>query len=155
MQEGRGEKQQLQIPGFDVDDPLCGEEAGLRQDSALAAGSRVLWLQPPQNQNARGSEGLSSDERPRAGKSDSILWFNKTTNIPILDLRASGASQYSYAFPSVLPSFACPDSITIYSTMKGTSTAPEHIVIKTCTCPVQQLGGRQFLTPKNFQVNKV
>ena len=73
MREGRVEKRQLQIPGFDVGDPLCGKEAGLRQDSALAAGSRVLWLQPPQNQNARESEELSSDEMPRPGKSDSIL----------------------------------------------------------------------------------
>ena len=73
MREGRGKKQQLQRPGFDVGDPLCGEEAGLRQDSALAAGSRVLWLQPSQDQNARESEGLSCDEMPRPGKSDSIL----------------------------------------------------------------------------------
>ena len=73
MQEGRGGKQQLQRPGFDVGDLLCGEEAGWRHDSPLVAGSRVLWFQLPQDQNAHESEGLSSDERPREGESDSIL----------------------------------------------------------------------------------
>ena len=80
--------------------------------------------------------------------------IQKPSIIPILDLRASEASQYSYAFPPVLPSLAWTGSITNYSTMKGASSVPEHIVIKTCTCPVGQLGGRHFLTPKNFKSTK-
>ena len=52
------------------------------------------------------------------GKENQIQsWFeyDTTTNIPILDLWASEAFQYSCDFPPELPSFAWPVSITIYS----------------------------------------
>ena len=59
MEEERGEKLQLQTPGFDVGDPLCGQEEGWMYDF-LAAGSRVLQPLLHRNQIARGAERMWS-----------------------------------------------------------------------------------------------